>query len=607
MAKEVVSRSGDQCWKRWNDSLDPHLNHSQWTPAEDAILEAAVLRSGRLWSKIANDNLSGRSGLSCKNRWDHIQRKQRRIHQSQRDILNGHHHSFLDSTHLHHTSQHQSGYLSNSHNDLTQAEINSRHSLIGDGFHRHSNDSIEYDAEDDSPSVLSSSAGSHMYNSTSLPRIAPRTLDQPLSTSWSNSTSANRSIATSTFANNSTLPPYVNRQASFTSSLTLEKVPSMATGYFSSFPASTLGSNLSHSSSNNKYGTADYSTTSQPYRHHLSWFKNQSNSSSEAVTQQSSSTSLSISQGSSTNSGDIPGRSAEVESSPFTSNTSQYRHQHLRQQRTHISDESSMESTTSFRHQPSSFGSGSSFPNFSNSLPTRSDTIFPRQNHSTQSSQTVWGSRENEGHTTTTPLASSMLTRPLALKQEESQYDADRFRWQTSYTTSSASTNQVDRRNWSANGSRNSTSRDGFNIETRSVQRPASSHHHPFAFSPDTTTPTVEEQSYQSDGFHQQDKLENSFSGSDKSKEEGTYLAAHSSDEGSDSFQSYHHDRAPVLEDVSNSVFYDDLRYQSHARRQREEDYQEDEVTSDEEEEDKEQVNNYSSKSPIGRSQFALL
>lgn len=90
VAKDVNSRSGDQCWKRWNDSLDPHLNHSPWTPAEDQILEEAVLHAGRLWSKIASESLPGRSGLGCKNRWDHIQRKQRRIHQSQRDIFQAH-------------------------------------------------------------------------------------------------------------------------------------------------------------------------------------------------------------------------------------------------------------------------------------------------------------------------------------------------------------------------------------------------------------------------------------------------------------------------------------------------------------------------------------
>ena len=87
VAEQVQTRSGDQCWKRWNDSLDPQLNHSQWTPAEDVILEEAVLRCGRLWSKIATEALPGRSGLACKNRWDHIQRKQRRMHQSQRDIV----------------------------------------------------------------------------------------------------------------------------------------------------------------------------------------------------------------------------------------------------------------------------------------------------------------------------------------------------------------------------------------------------------------------------------------------------------------------------------------------------------------------------------------
>ncbi|UZJ54902.1 hypothetical protein CBS101457_004222 [Exobasidium rhododendri] len=104
VAKEVVTRSGDQCWKRWNDSLNPILNHTQWSPAEDEILETAVLETGRTWSKIANESLGHRSGLACKNRWDHIQRKQRRMHQSQRDVLQ----SQRDLLQLHHSNQNRS-------------------------------------------------------------------------------------------------------------------------------------------------------------------------------------------------------------------------------------------------------------------------------------------------------------------------------------------------------------------------------------------------------------------------------------------------------------------------------------------------------------------
>lgn len=82
VAQDVQTRSGDQCWKRWNDSLDPALNHQPWTLEEDQRLEASVEAMGRTWSKIAAEYLNGRSGLACKNRMDHLMRKRRRASHS---------------------------------------------------------------------------------------------------------------------------------------------------------------------------------------------------------------------------------------------------------------------------------------------------------------------------------------------------------------------------------------------------------------------------------------------------------------------------------------------------------------------------------------------
>ena len=30
VAEVVGTRNGDQCWKRWNDSLNPQIDHSSW-------------------------------------------------------------------------------------------------------------------------------------------------------------------------------------------------------------------------------------------------------------------------------------------------------------------------------------------------------------------------------------------------------------------------------------------------------------------------------------------------------------------------------------------------------------------------------------------------
>ena len=79
VASDVGTRTGDQCWKRWNDSLDPTLKHDPWTEKEDENLLKAVRELGRAWSRIATERLNGRSGLSCKNRIDHLNRRHRRV------------------------------------------------------------------------------------------------------------------------------------------------------------------------------------------------------------------------------------------------------------------------------------------------------------------------------------------------------------------------------------------------------------------------------------------------------------------------------------------------------------------------------------------------
>lgn len=34
VAAEVGTRNGEQCAKRWNENLNPELDHSPWTPEE---------------------------------------------------------------------------------------------------------------------------------------------------------------------------------------------------------------------------------------------------------------------------------------------------------------------------------------------------------------------------------------------------------------------------------------------------------------------------------------------------------------------------------------------------------------------------------------------
>lgn len=57
-----------ECAKRWQHSLDPSLDHSEWVPEDDARLLAAVDSYGRVWKTIGDKEFPGRSTTELKNR-----------------------------------------------------------------------------------------------------------------------------------------------------------------------------------------------------------------------------------------------------------------------------------------------------------------------------------------------------------------------------------------------------------------------------------------------------------------------------------------------------------------------------------------------------------
>ncbi|KAI1075861.1 hypothetical protein F5B20DRAFT_558206 [Whalleya microplaca] len=75
VSEAVGSRNGDQCWKRWHDKLDPRIDHSPWSPDEDAVLLQRVERIGRNWREIINTHFPNRTALSAKNRFALLQRR----------------------------------------------------------------------------------------------------------------------------------------------------------------------------------------------------------------------------------------------------------------------------------------------------------------------------------------------------------------------------------------------------------------------------------------------------------------------------------------------------------------------------------------------------
>ncbi|OAD00559.1 Homeodomain-like DNA binding domain-containing transcription factor, partial [Mucor lusitanicus CBS 277.49] len=73
IADMLPGRTDDQCAKRWRESLDPSIDRSEWTPAEDTLLMAKYEEYGSQWQKIAFF-FDGRPGLHCRNRWRKLQR-----------------------------------------------------------------------------------------------------------------------------------------------------------------------------------------------------------------------------------------------------------------------------------------------------------------------------------------------------------------------------------------------------------------------------------------------------------------------------------------------------------------------------------------------------
>ncbi|KAL6708038.1 hypothetical protein ACN47E_003472 [Coniothyrium glycines] len=77
VASCVGSRSADQCAKRWQQSLDPDLDRSEWRESEDRLLLDATQRLGRHWKDIQRENFPGRSKNDIKNRYTVLVRRYR--------------------------------------------------------------------------------------------------------------------------------------------------------------------------------------------------------------------------------------------------------------------------------------------------------------------------------------------------------------------------------------------------------------------------------------------------------------------------------------------------------------------------------------------------
>jgi hypothetical protein len=69
LAQVLPQRSSKQCRERWRNRLDPSVNRTPWTPAEDQMISALYQQFGSKWVQIARF-LPGRTDDMVKNRWN---------------------------------------------------------------------------------------------------------------------------------------------------------------------------------------------------------------------------------------------------------------------------------------------------------------------------------------------------------------------------------------------------------------------------------------------------------------------------------------------------------------------------------------------------------
>jgi hypothetical protein len=69
LASLLPGRIGKQCRERWRNHLDPEVNRSPWTDAEDRLLIELHEVMGNQWVKLT-EYLPGRSDNAIKNRWN---------------------------------------------------------------------------------------------------------------------------------------------------------------------------------------------------------------------------------------------------------------------------------------------------------------------------------------------------------------------------------------------------------------------------------------------------------------------------------------------------------------------------------------------------------